>query len=318
MIGIAGAGAFGTALAASLGQTSDVMLLARDPDVARSIQRTATNPKRLPGVTLPSRVTATSRPEDIAACDTVLIAVPAAQIEGFVAQHLADYAGTLVACAKGLDLETGIGPARVIERAAPGASAAILTGPSFALDIGMGLPTALTVACKDSALAEQLRRQLSTPRLRVYSTTDIVGAEVGGALKNVIAIACGVAIGAGYGQSARAAVLARGFSEMQRIAIALGARPETLVGLSGLGDLTLTATSDKSRNFSCGLAIGAGERPDGASTIEGLRTAIAARALAARLGLDLPVHETTAKLVEGEISPQDALEALLVRPDRSE
>ena len=194
----------------------------------------------------------------------------------------------------------------------------MLTGPSFARDIARGLPTALTLACTEPDVAAQLQAALSTPTLRLYRTTDVIGAELGGALKNAIAIGCGAVMGAGLGDSARAALMTRGFAEMQRIAAVMGADAETLMGLSGLGDLTLTCTSDQSRNYRLGLALGAGTDFDAAITVEGAATARALRKLAADLDVDLPVCMAVADLVDHQVDINGAIDRLLARPLKEE
>src|SRR5690606_40093332 len=215
--------------------------------------------------------------------------VPAQALSGFLAAHAAHLDGrALVSCAKGIDLASGQSPARMMTSACPAAVVAVLTGPSFAADIARGLPTALTLACADPAAGHRLQHALSTAVLPLYRTTDVTGAELGGALKNVIAIAAGVAIGAGLGDSARAAIVTRGFAEMSRLSARLGARPETLTGLSGLGDLMLTCSSMQSRNFRFGHAKGAGQDFDAATTVEGAATALAVTGLARQMGEDLP------------------------------
>jgi glycerol-3-phosphate dehydrogenase (NAD(P)+) len=240
-----------------------------------------------------------------------------------MAQMLGSWAGrldgrVLVSCAKGIDLVTGLGAAAIIRRACPAAIPALLTGPSFAADIAKGLPTALTLACADEKNGEALQFALSTPVLRLYLTDDIPGAEIGGALKNVIAIAAGVVAGAGLGDSARAALITRGFAEMQRLAAAYGARPETLAGLSGLGDLILTCGSDQSRNFRFGRALGRGEDFDPTVTVEGVATATAAMALAKRHTVEMPVTAMVAALVAHKLTVSDAMGALLNRPLKRE
>ena len=210
------------------------------------------------------------------------------------------------------------GPASTIRDMVPSAIPAMLTGPSFAADIARGLPTALTLACADDAAGEILQMALSTTALRLYRTTDIVGAELGGALKNVMAIASGIAIGAGLGESARAALITRGFPEMQRLAAALGADPETLAGLSGFGDLVLTCTSDQSRNYRYGLALGRGESFDTHTTVEGVATARAVRQLAHDLDIDLPICTVVSDLTTGKTDVMAALNTLLSRPLKEE
>ena len=319
-IAVLGAGAFGTALAIALARSgTDVGLWARDPDHAEEMRASRTNARRLPGVELPENVTVSAKIADFSAARTVLLSVPMQRLDGFMLDHAAVLGDrTLVACCKGIDLASGRGPASIIADACPGATPAILTGPSFAADIARGLPTALTLACADEAEGAALQARLSTPVLRLYRTSDVTGAELGGALKNVVAIAAGVVIGAGLGDSARAALMTRGFAEMSRLALALGARAETLAGLSGFGDLVLTCTSAQSRNFRFGLALGAGESFDAGVTVEGAATAGAAGPVARRLGVDLPIADMVAALVGGKVSVPQAVEALLSRPLKKE
>ncbi|WBU57209.1 NAD(P)H-dependent glycerol-3-phosphate dehydrogenase [Paracoccus sediminicola] len=310
MIGILGAGAFGTALACALSETQPVTLWARRLPKGREAPR-------LPGVPIPDTVRLTEDLEQ-ARQKIVILALPAQALRGFLADHGAALDGrALVNTAKGIDLATGDSPSTLIAQSCPKASIAILTGPSFAADIARGLPTALTLACADQE-AEALQHSLSTPTLRLYRTDDLRGAELGGALKNVIAIAAGVAIGARLGDSARAALITRGFAEMTRLAIRLGARAETLAGLSGLGDLVLTATSDLSRNFRYGRALGAGESFDGTITVEGAKTAQAVSALAADRGIPMPIADSVAALAEGRASVADTVLQLLSRPLKEE
>ncbi|WP_304614337.1 NAD(P)H-dependent glycerol-3-phosphate dehydrogenase [Paracoccus sp. (in: a-proteobacteria)] len=312
MIGILGAGAFGTALAVALTANGPVTLW------GRRIDWQGENP-RLPGVAMPDAVTVTPDLDATLACDTILLALPAQALGAFLDEQGPRLAGkALVSTAKGIDLQHLTGPSALIAQAAPDAVVAVLTGPSFAADIARGLPTALTLACADGAAAQVLQDRLSTPVLRLYRTTDVTGAELGGALKNVIAIAAGTVIGAGLGDSARAAIITRGFAEMTRLAIHLGARPETLTGLSGLGDLTLTCTSAGSRNFRFGCAIGSGSAWDSATTVEGAATARALALMAARDGLDLPIAAMVARLAEGRVSVEKAMDHLLSRPLKEE
>ncbi|MFV2051251.1 NAD(P)H-dependent glycerol-3-phosphate dehydrogenase [Aliiroseovarius sp. YM-037] len=318
-ISILGAGAFGTGLAISMARGgADVTLWARNRDAAEAIERSRQNP-RLPDVDLPAGITVTSDLAQAAANETVLLCVPMQQLHGFLADHhdlLAEK--SLVACCKGVDLATLTGATALIESLIPGATPAILTGPSFASDIARGLPTALTLACADTTVGATLQEQLSTLNLRIYRTTDTAGAELGGALKNVVAIACGVAIGAKLGESARAAVMTRGYAEMQRLAQDRGALPETLAGLSGFGDLTLTCTSEQSRNYRFGLSLGRGESFDPAVTVEGAATAKAVSNLAKKLNIDLPIANTVTALIDGELTVSGAVETLLSRPLRKE
>ncbi|MAO00991.1 NAD(P)H-dependent glycerol-3-phosphate dehydrogenase [uncultured Roseovarius sp.] len=318
MILICGAGAFGTALAVTLAQNGPVTLWARDAAHAAEMQATRENARRLPGIALPDSVTVTSGP--VPKGDTpCLLAMPMQTLGGFLSEHANVLAHRpLVACCKGMDLTTGLGPTGLIARSCPTATPAILTGPSFARDIALGLPTALTLACADEATGQMLQRALTTPTLRLYRVTDTLGAELGGALKNVIAIACGAVIGAGLGESARAALMTRGFAEMNRLAAALGAQPQTLAGLSGFGDLALTCTSDQSRNYRYGLSIGQGADFDPTITVEGAATARAVLARAQAMGLDMPITHAVTALVTGELRVAQAMDMLLSRPLKEE
>ncbi|MGQ0564486.1 MAG: NAD(P)H-dependent glycerol-3-phosphate dehydrogenase [Gemmobacter sp.] len=309
VVQVLGAGAFGTALAVVLVRAGrDVRLMARDPALA-----TRRESSRLPGVTLPDGVAVTDAPDP--AAGLTLLAVPMQAQAAFLAQHghlLRQ--GPVVSCAKGIDLATLQGAVSVIEAALPGRVAALLTGPGFAADIAAGLPTAMVLACRDDAAAQDMQAALSTPVLRLYRTADVTGAELGGALKNVIAIAAGVAMGAGLGLSARAAIIARGQAELARLALAMGAKAETLTGLSGLGDLVLTCTSERSRNYRCGLAIGAGQPMPEGETVEGAATAGAALRLAEARGIEMPLTATVAALVAGRVTLAQAVQGLLSRP----
>ena len=223
-----------------------------------------------------------------------------------------------MACCKGVDISSGLGPTGVILHHCPASKAAILTGPSFARDIAKGLPTALTLACADDAAGKSLQHTLSTEVLRLYRSTDVIGAEFGGALKNVIAIAAGVVMGAGLGESARAALMTRGFAEMQRLALHFGARAETLGGLSGLGDLVLTCTSAQSRNFRFGAAIGASQPYDPSQTVEGVATAQAVSNLAKKYDVEMPITAMVAALTQQKITTAKAISALMSRPLKQE
>jgi glycerol-3-phosphate dehydrogenase (NAD(P)+) len=318
-IGVAGAGAFGTALAVALSSNGLVTLWARDRDQSRDMQNHRENRRRLPDVALGPNISITSDIQSLSALDTILVAVPAQTLRGWLTEHRALLGGKrLVSCSKGIDLETLKGTGAQLAELVPDASAAVLTGPSFAVDIARHLPTALTLACADADDGEYLQSCLSTPALRLYRTTDVIGAELGGALKNVIAIACGVCIGAGYGESARAALMTRGFAEMRRLGDVLGAQPETLAGLSGFGDLALTCTSDKSRNYRFGLSIGRNEPFDPSTTVEGAATAAALIKLARHHDLDLPISTVVHALATKEMAPETALGALLSRPLKEE
>ncbi len=318
-IGIAGGGAFGTALGVALAlDGNEIQLWARNADAIANMQNTRNNPK-LPGVKLPPNITFSAELDPLFACDTILLAIPAQTLPAFLTEHADRLQGKyLVACCKGIDLKRMTGPASTIKDLAPEATAAMLTGPSFAADIARGLPTALTLACADDELGAILQTALSTTSLRIYRTTDTVGAELGGALKNVMAIASGIAIGAKLGESARAALITRGYPEMQRLALALGAQPDTLAGLSGFGDLVLTCTSDQSRNYRYGLALGTGSDFDQNTTVEGAATARAVRQLARELDIDMPICTVVADLTENKTDVASALNTLLSRPLKEE
>lgn len=317
-IAVLGSGAFGTALAISLTGNGPVTLWARNADQAQRMQSTRKNP-RLPGVALPTGITVTSDVTLAAQAETLLLAVPMQQLRSALSQHANILAGkALVACCKGIELTTGLGPISVIAQTTPDARAALLTGPSFADDIAHGLPTALTLACADAELGQSLQQELTTSNLRLYRTTDTVGAELGGALKNVMAIGCGASISAGLGDSARAALITRGFAEMQRFAALRGAQPETLMGLSGLGDLVLTCSSELSRNYRFGLSLGRQQSFDSNTTVEGVATARAMAGIAAAEGLDMPISTTVAELSSGAYSVTEAIQSLLNRPLKEE
>jgi len=320
MIAVAGSGAFGTALAVSLAATGQpVQLWARDPDHATQMERTRENTRRLPGVALPDNLQVVADLESVVSEIPLLLAAPMQQLRDMLVLHKLALGGRpLVACCKGVELSTGLGPVGVIEELIPSATPAILTGPSFAVDIAGGLPTALTLACHDPVMGKRLQQALSTQNLRIYRTTDTVGAELGGAVKNVIAIASGAVIGAGLGESARAALMTRGFAEMQRMALALGAQPETLAGLSGFGDLTLTCTSEQSRNYRFGLAVGRRETFDPTVTVEGAATARAVLERARIMLIDMPITEAVVALLDGRLQLRQAMEMLLSRPLKEE
>ncbi len=320
MIGIAGAGAFGTALAVALANGGrEVRLWARDADQVRLMRDTRRNDRALPDVPLPEGVCVHGDIGEITGGAALLLAVPMQALGSLLDRHPdLGLQEPLVACCKGVDVTSLRGPVALIQDRRPAATAAILTGPSFALDIARGLPTALTLAARAHAPADVLQDLLSTPTLRIYRTDDITGAELGGALKNVVAIAAGAVIGAGLGDSARAALMTRGYAEMLRMAIALGARAETLAGLSGLGDLVLTCTSIQSRNFRYGQALGKGESFDPVLTVEGIATASAVAQLAASLDIDMPITAMVDALASGRIALNDAIGQLMRRPLRQE
>jgi len=320
MIGIAGAGAFGTALAIVLGQSGKpITLWCRNPQRAAAMQASRTNPGFLPGAVFPETVRMTSDLHDLTGQRAILLAIPVQQLGSFLANAGSIWNATpLVSCAKGLDLVSLKGPSALMATASPQSAIAVLTGPGFAADIAKGLPTAFSLACADEAAARMLQALLSTQTLRLYRTSDVTGAELGGALKNVMAIAAGIVIGAGLGESARAAVITRGQAEMARLAQAMGGRAETLAGLSGLGDLVLTCTSLQSRNFGFGMALGASRLPDAGKTVEGIATAHATASLARRMGIDMPICTMVSQVLDAKVTIAEATNALLRRPLKQE
>lgn len=308
-IAVIGNGAFGTALALALSYGgAQVTLWGRDKDDVARMRDTRRTGRRLEGFDLPGSLSVTDNLDEVDQ-DILLLSLPTQKLGAFVESHSDRFAGrTLIACCKGIDRATGLSPTRLIEHHVSNAETAILTGPSFAVDIARQLPTALVLAGRGASL-DELQAMLTRHALRIYVSHDLVGAEMGGALKNVVALASGMAIGAGLGESARASVIARGFAEMTRFAVARGANSATLSGLSGLGDLVLTATSEKSRNFSAGLALGRGETMP-AGTVEGVATAAALMKEADAMPITVAVHA----VATGEMSVKDAADALLARP----
>jgi glycerol-3-phosphate dehydrogenase (NAD(P)+) len=321
-VAVVGAGAWGTALACAARRAgNETTLLARDSGVVNAVNADRVNPNYLPGARLPEGIVATGDPgRALAGAQFVLLAVPAQAI-GDIALGLAGVVarGTvLVGCAKGIDRKNGRLPHQNLAAALPGHVVAALSGPSFAGDVVTGLPTALTVACGDLATAARLARLLSSPAFRCYASDDLAGVELGGALKNVLAIAVGAARGMRLGASAEAALIARGFAEMSRLAVARGARGATLAGLSGLGDLVLTCSSPQSRNFAYGTALGQGRPLDGLPLAEGAFTAAIAASIAAEAGVEAPIIGAVAAVLERRITPREAVAALLERPLKSE
>lgn len=316
---VAGAGAFGTALAIALGRRGTVTLWGRNAEDVAQMQTARENGRLLPGCRFPKALHVTSDPEVFGDCDALLLCIPTQSLGPFLAEHVSTIAApSLIACCKGIDIATKRGPADVLALHKPDAKIAVLTGPSFAIDIAQGLPTALTLACTDAEHAEHLQQALTRATLRLYRTTDVAGAQLGGALKNVMAIAAGASMGSGLGESARAAVITRGYAEMQKFAARFGADPETLMGLSGLGDLLLTCTSPTSRNYSYGLALGARSTFDPSKTVEGKHTAAAVAQIAQEAGLDMPLCAAVDDLAQGRSTVADALRSLLSRPLKEE
>lgn len=319
-IAVLGAGAWGTALANLAAQAGRaVTLWTRDPAKAAAIAKSRENP-RLPGAKLHERVKVTAALADTAGAEAILVAVPAQALRSVVAALGTLDRTPVIACAKGIERGTGKFMTEVIADAAPGSTPAILSGPSFAADVARGLPTAVTLAAREELTASALARALGSPALRLYHSTDIRGVEIGGAAKNVLAIAAGIVAGRGLGASALAALTTRGFAELSRFGRALGARPETLTGLSGLGDLILTCSSPQSRNFSLGLALGQGKSDvlRGDKLAEGAATAPVLVEMAKQNNVDMPIAAAVASVLDGELSIDQAIESLLTRPLRAE
>jgi len=319
-VAVIGAGAWGTALAGVASRAGrDVVLYARSPARAAEIVATRANPK-LSGVRLDPIVKVTDDIALAATADVILIATPAQNLRAAVAAlapHLAK-AKPVIACAKGIERGTHKFMTEVIAETAPDANPAILSGPSFADDVARGLPTAVTLAAKDETLARALVLALGSSTFRPYHTTDVRGVEIGGAAKNVLAIAAGIVVGRKFGASAQAALTTRGFSELVRLGRACGARSETMAGLSGLGDLILTCSSPQSRNFALGVALGRGEQPPRDKLAEGEFTAPVLIELAASQVVDMPVSNAVAAILSGATTIDAAIESLLTRPFKAE
>lgn len=325
-LGVLGAGAWGTALAQVGARAGlEVKLWTHDPAVARAVEAERENRAYLPGVRLEAGVRATPDLADLRGVDAVLAVCPAQhmrEVLGAFAPHVRPGL-PVVLCAKGVERGTLQVMTQVLAEALPLARPAVLSGPSFAAEVARALPTAVTLACPDAELAHALAAALAAPGFRPYLTDDVAGAEAGGAVKNVLAIACGVVEGRGLGRSAHAALITRGFAEMTRLGVALGGRAETLAGLCGLGDLVLTCSSPQSRNMSVGLALGRGESLAEAlagklTVAEGVASAPAVVRLAERLGVETPICAAVAAVLAGELSVQAAIEGLLARPLRPE
>jgi glycerol-3-phosphate dehydrogenase (NAD(P)+) len=325
-IGIIGGGAWGTALGlVTLRAGRDPLLWAREPEVVAAINTRHENTLFLPGAALDPRLGATSELAEAAARDLLLLAVPAQHLRavaGALAPHLKS--GTpVVICAKGIEERTGALLSEVVAEALPQAPVALLSGPTFAAEVAAGFPTAITLAASDAALGQRVIRSLGGRAFRPYYSDDVPGAQIGGAVKNVIAIACGIVVGRTLGDNARAALITRGLAEMARLALAKGGRAETLMGLSGLGDLTLTCTSLQSRNHSLGVALGQGKPladilAARRSVAEGVTSAAAAVALAQRLGIEMPIVAAVDAILHRGAAIDVAIESLLSRPFRSE
>jgi glycerol-3-phosphate dehydrogenase (NAD(P)+) len=321
-IGVIGGGSWGTALALVAARAGHgVTLYARDAETIADIDQHRENRRRLPGIRLDVAIAATGELERAFDADAVILAVPAQALRSVVAAvpRGLSKGKPLVIAAKGLERGTGKRMSEILAEEAPDAIPAILSGPSFASDVARRLPTAVTIAAEDEALALALSRALAHDAFRPYAETDLVGVELGGAIKNVLAIAAGIVAGRKLGASALAALIARSFAELRRFAEALGARPETPMGLSGLGDLVLTCSGPQSRNFAFGLALGQGVALTAPHPlVEGIETASVARDVARRDGIDMPIVEAVADIVSGTIGIDGAIERLMSRPIRRE
>jgi glycerol-3-phosphate dehydrogenase (NAD(P)+) len=320
-IGVIGGGAWGTALAQTAARGGDVTLWVRKQEVADAINLTHENPALLPGVPLSQAIRATTATDDLADAEALLVVVPAQHVRAVLAT-IDVGARALVLCAKGIEAGSRMLMGEVARAVHPAAPVAVLSGPTFAHEVAAGKPTAVTLACADRDLRDRLAARIAAPAFRPYASDDVVGAEIGGAVKNVLAIACGVVEGAGLGQNARASVIARGFAEMTRFGMARGARAETLAGLSGLGDLVLTCSSTASRNYSLGVGLGQGRAAsallaDRRTVAEGAFTAPVLAEAAVEAGVDMPVTAAVGALLAGTPVGQ-VIDTLLSRPLRAE
>jgi glycerol-3-phosphate dehydrogenase (NAD(P)+) len=321
--GVIGGGAWGTALAQLLAADgAPVRLWAREEDVVAAINAEHRNPVFLPGAALSSSLTATGNLAGMDDLDALLVVVPVPFLRAVLAE-LPPGDAPLIFCSKGMEAGSFAFPIDMARDLAPSRPHAVLSGPTFAHEVAAGLPTAITLAATDADLAAEIAQALARPHFRPYVSTDVVGAEIGGAVKNILAIACGIVDGAGLGLNARAALISRGFAEMTRFGLARGAQAETLAGLAGLGDLVLTCTSSNSRNFALGQGLGRGEpaetlMADRRTVAEGAFSAPVVAAAARADGIDMPITDTVARLVAGETRVGDAIQALLSRPLRPE
>lgn len=321
---VIGAGAFGTALAAviALAGRSDVTLLGRNPSLMADLRNDGLHEAALPGIRLPDGLKFTTEASDLDQAGIVLFAMPS-QAQADAAEHYGPYLSkdaVIVSCAKGIDRASATLLTDVLERELPGRPVAVLSGPGFAADIAKGLPTAMAVAAADMAVAERLANAISGPTFRLYASDDRIGVQLGGALKNVLAIACGIVEGAGLGDSARAALISRGLAEMSRLVVARGGQADTVRGLSGLGDLVLTATSHQSRNLRFGISLGRGEPADVSrgGLVEGAFAASVASKLAKSLSVDMPVTMAVAAIIDGHLDVATAMDQLMSRPITTE
>ena len=322
-LAIIGGGAWGTALAqVSAAGGGETLMWAIEEDVVAAVNRIHENPVYLRGQKLNPTIRATSNFSELSTCDAWLVVTPAQHMRAVLSRAPCPRM-PLILCSKGIEEGSGQMLHQVAAEVCPTSPVAVLSGPTFAHEVAAGLPTAVTLACDDHALGEAMRRRLALPEFRIYLTKDVAGAEIGGAVKNVLAIACGVVEGRGLGLNARSALIARGFAEMTRFGLAMGARRETLAGLSGLGDLVLTCSSTNSRNFSLGKAIGEGRdaaalMADRRTVAEGAHTAPVLDRIAREKGIDMPIVAAVAALLKGAVPVDEVLEHLMARPPRPE
>lgn len=321
-IAVLGGGAWGTALACMAAQSHDhVRLYARDPVMVSEINNHHQNSRYLPQIPLDPRIIASSDAAHALDQASIILAVIPAQAMAEALSQMRNHISPsvpVVLCAKGIERSTGRLMSQIVSDILPDNPIAALSGPSFASDVARGLPTAVTIACEELDIADHLALQLSSPTFRCYSSNDIIGVEIGGALKNVIALAAGAAFGRGLGASAQAALVTRGFAELRRIAVAFGGQPQTLMGLSGLGDLMLSCSSTQSRNFSYGVAIGEGKPLSGLPLAEGVATTPVIAELCNKKAIDAPIIMAIAALLKGDITIDTAVERLLSRPLKNE
>jgi len=326
-LGVLAAGAWGTALAANWAQRHQVLLWAREPEVVSGINTDHVNARFLPGISLPGTLKATGELADVRDVDILILATPVAGLRGLLEALKGLYAGApmppLVWVCKGFEPQTGLLPHQVVRAVLGDVPAAALSGPSFAQEVAKGLPTAVTLGAYDFSLAESLAECLHTPSLRLYASGDVVGVEVGGAVKNVLAIATGIADGLSLGHNARAALMTRGLAEIGRLCERLGGQRETLMGLAGLGDLILTCTGDLSRNRQVGLALGAGQTLEETlqslgHVAEGVGTAREVARLSDTLQVDMPIAQAVAAVIRGDLKAADAVAQLMRRAQRPE
>jgi glycerol-3-phosphate dehydrogenase (NAD(P)+) len=325
-VGVIGGGAWGCAMAEVAARAGlEPTLWAREPAVVAAINQAHENPLFLPGARLDPAIRATGDLADIGQADFILATAPAQHLRAVLREFAlhARLGLPIVLCAKGIEQGSLKLMTEVLAETVTAAAPAVLCGPSFAAEVARGLPAAVTLATPDPDLAAALANALATPAFRPYLSDDMVGAEAGGAVKNVLAIACGIVEGRGLGRSAHAALVTRGFAELTRLAVALGGRAETVAGLCGLGDLVLTCSSAQSRNMSLGLALGGGQSAEQAlagklSVAEGAMSAPAVRQLARKLGVETPICDAVAAILAGEVGVDAAIAGLLSRPIRSE